>query len=48
MSEAATTSPEVLLAASGIVLAPFPDVPAFDFRVRRGEHWLLLGASRSG
>jgi ABC-type lipoprotein export system ATPase subunit len=48
MSGAAKTSPEVLLAARGIVLAPFPDAPAFDFRVQHGEHWLLLGASRSG
>lgn len=39
---------DALLAASGIVLSPFPDAPAFDFRLRRGEHWLLLGASRSG
>lgn len=51
MNEAARTNParsEILLAASGIILAPFPDAPAFDFRVERGEHWLLLGASRSG
>lgn len=47
MNEAVART-EILLAARGLVLAPFPDAPAFDFRVRRGEHWLLLGASRSG
>lgn len=39
---------EVLVAAHGIVLSSFQEAAPFDFCMRRGEHWLLQGASRSG
>jgi ABC-type lipoprotein export system ATPase subunit len=39
---------EVLIDARSIVLSPFAEAAPFDFSLRRGEHWLLLGGSRSG
>jgi predicted ABC-type transport system involved in lysophospholipase L1 biosynthesis ATPase subunit len=37
-----------IVRAEGLVLSPFPDSMPFDFAVRRGEHWLLRGPTRSG
>jgi ABC-type ATPase involved in cell division len=47
MTDATPESPAVVR-ATGLVLGPYPDAAAFDFEVRRGEHWLLRGASGSG
>lgn len=39
---------DAIVAATGLVLSPFREAASFDFVVRRGEHWLLRGPTRSG
>ena len=37
-----------IIEAHNLALSPFPDAPAFEFCMQKGEHWRLQGATRSG